>query len=247
LTRGDWQDARLDFLQVVNDTDPQGDLTALAYINLGVVAGQQQDNDQALDYFSKALEVPDVAGEALSNAYFNRGAALAHLEKTEEAIQSYDAAINQSGADGGIRAMALINRAMLLLEKGQEALAWKDLAILLAQTDAPILQQAKAYALQARIAYKSGQWDEVLLAAQAGLKKIASPELHLLVALAHLWRDDGPAARVEIEHLRQTKDAKAVLQQFRQDLDQAVMEGLSATQADKVRDLLPAAAEPSIE
>lgn len=240
LTHGELYGAQLDFQQVVNDSSTQGDLAALAYNNLGVVSGQRNESEQALDYFSKALTVPGASGAALSNAHFNRGAALAQLGKVQDALQSYEAAVSQPDGDREVFAMSLTNRAMLLIELGQDALAWKDLSVLLAQADAPTFQQAKAYALQARIAYKRGQWDEVLRTAQAGLTKIDSAELTLLSVLAHLWRSEGSAARTKIESLRAVPGAEPVLQQFRQDLLQTVHEGMPQAHADLVLDLLPA-------
>ena len=241
LTRGELNEAEADFNKVVQDTVYHGELTALAYNNLGVVAGQQQKREQALDCFSRALTVPDAGGAALSKAHFNRGAALAHLGKVEEAMQSYGLAVSQPEADKEVQAMALTNRAMLQIELGQDAQAWTDLAMLLAQADAPTFQHAKAYALQARIAYRRGQWEEVLRAVEGGLKKIDSPELKLMSVLAHLWLGDGPAARAEIKNLSEIQGAQTILQQFHQDLDQAVQEGLPKTHTEYVLDLLPAA------
>lgn len=239
LQLGDTAGAESDFLAIVSEPIRHGDQAALAYNNLGVLAGKLNHPEQAVAYFSRALETQGAGGAALSNAYFNRGAALAALGQIPQALADYGLAVAQPQGDLAAIVMALNNRAMLLADLGEDAAAWTDLAALLAQNNVDPVQRTKAYATRARICYKRGQWGEVIDAAQAGLREADSVALCLLDILAKVWLGDVAAARTGIDTLRQRPDALAVLGQFRLDLEQARAQGMAPAHIEGVADLLP--------
>ena len=79
-----------DYITAINtDPDNKSELNnKLIYLNLGIVYGQQYRLDNAIEAFSKAIEIDSL----YADAFFNRGYAYLLQGKRDKAIENFDKA-----------------------------------------------------------------------------------------------------------------------------------------------------------
>jgi tetratricopeptide (TPR) repeat protein len=115
-----WSRARAyhDLETLWRDTLQKNPQAWLAHNNLGTVLVEQGDPEQAIEHFTRAVEVkPDY-----SMAYFNRGTSYLALGRVDEALQDFGRAIEIDATN----AEAYVNRALLLQRRGQGDAALED-------------------------------------------------------------------------------------------------------------------------
>ncbi|MCC6239649.1 MAG: tetratricopeptide repeat protein [Phycisphaerales bacterium] len=128
---------------------------AVSWYNRGVDFSDQQDYANAIDAFTRVIELPGAPVEQVAKALVNRGVIYGQQGQTERKIADYTRVIELPGAPAELVAQALVNRGVISGQQGQMERAIADWSRAIELPGAPaepvamaLVNRGAAYVLQ---------------------------------------------------------------------------------------------------
>ncbi len=122
-----WQESQQHYTAALQFLEDVGDQAGVAYVynNLGILASEQWDTEQGVEYFTKARHlVEGEAGYLPQNVSMNLAVIQGIRGESEEAIQVFDSLLNQiESSDHRTRINILINKGVAAKDRNDYELA----------------------------------------------------------------------------------------------------------------------------